>query len=108
MLSSDGRSALHFVRARLQSQMKLFGETKEFDNYGITEPQHAKLPEDYSNIERMLVQAMRTIPAPPGFQALIEEEYLDVGTWRQILEELDLVRHLAPAPAAGKTQLRML
>ena len=99
-LSSDGRSALHFVRARLQSRMKLAddGDVKnELDNYGIREPRRTELPEDYSNIERMLLAAMRVVPPPPEFDAHVQDEYLDVGTWHQILEELDLLPRNARA-----------
>ena len=99
MLSSDGRSALHFARARLQCRMKLVddGEDPRLDNYSIRKPRHAELPEEYSNIERMLVAAMRVVPPPPGFEAAVQDEYLDVGVWNQILEELDLLRREVPA-----------
>ncbi|CAE7878819.1 ANKRD50 [Symbiodinium sp. KB8] len=78
MLSSDGRSALHFVRARLQCRMKLVddGEDQRLDSYSVRKPRHAELPEDYSNIERMLVAAMRVVPPPPGFEAAVQDEFL--------------------------------
>ena len=45
----------------------------------------------------MLVAAMRVVPPPPGFEAAVQDEYLDVGIWNQILEELDLLRREVPA-----------
>ncbi|CAK9045403.1 unnamed protein product [Durusdinium trenchii] len=85
-LSADGRFALHFARQRLQNR-----KPKEpfwsLDTYGISRAQLFPSPEEYNNIERMLLYAMQTAPVPPGFrQHAQDDEYF--GAWQHVLHEV--------------------
>eukprot|EP00434_Breviolum_minutum_P016686 symbB.v1.2.014710.t1/scaffold1080.1/size139481/6 len=84
-LSTDGRFALHFVRQRLQRR-SLQASLQNLDTYGISRAQLCPAPEEYSNIERMLLYAMQTAPIPPGFREHAQDdEYL--GSWQHVLDE---------------------
>ncbi|CAL1149885.1 unnamed protein product [Cladocopium goreaui] len=85
-LSADGRFALHFVRQRLQNR-KPEESFWSLDTYGVSRAQLCPAPEEYNNIERMLLHAMQTAPVPPGFREHAQDdEYF--GAWQHVLHEV--------------------
>ncbi|CAK0880564.1 unnamed protein product [Prorocentrum cordatum] len=89
--SSDGRSALDFVRARVEAQRRLADDqANRFDGldvYGVRTPQMADKVEQYNDVERAVLRALGRDPTPAAAPQLLPP---DSGP---------LLRAAAPSPA---------